>query len=396
MRIVALAAGSPVQPYGTPRGPGRALIGTLTGTAGIGYAQRLQADGPVMRRCPLCAGMNHTALFGRLLRCTLCALAFGGGGAAMPSLETYRCGDDGRCRFPNWNNWLSRATDGLLGARGGAVQFAPQTVRMFATRSGQHATELRTSVPFASTFAAWRYGRTIQARIAARPDPAPGGPDRRLTLGVIAARRAWPDVLAVCGDMAGHAAAMVVVLDSADAAEAGRLERALRDTLAEHGGPRARVIAQPLGGDFARQRNRVQAEARTDWVLQLDCDERLAPSAKHDLPGLIDDAEREGWDAVAFTRHNLVDGVVSALYPDVQYRLLRRGVRFTRAVHEYPLLGARQTSFVNLGAGIIHTLTTDRLPRRETLYEAIDGGGARRHDTALLRMPLEPGIALPA
>jgi hypothetical protein len=316
-------------------------------------------------------------------------LAFGDDCGDLPALDAFRA-PDGYSYFPNWNTWLNRSTG--FGAAGSArLLFAPPTVRMFAGRQGRRAGAVRSSLPLVPLFADWTHGRTIRAAIAARPDSGRPGPDARLTLGIIAAASAGPDVLDLCRDTLGLAAAAVVLLDTADATAAAGLEAQLRAA-----GAAARVIAHPLGGDFAGQRNRIQRAAPTAWVLQLDCDERLNSGAKRDLSGLIDDAEREGWDAVAFTRRNLVDGVVSALFPDVQYRLLRRTVRFVRPVHEYPRLGRHQRSFVNLGAGIVHLLSGDRLAHRETLYDAIEGGAGRPHDTALLRLPLEPGVVLPA
>ena len=157
---------------------------------------------------------------------------------------------------------------------------------------------------------------------------------------------------------------------------------------------RCRVIGHPLNQNFAEQRNRIQQAARTEWVVQLDCDERLTPGSKRNLFHVLNDAERENWAAVALTRRNLVDGTVSALYPDVQYRLLRRSVLFTRAVHEYPQLRRGQRSFVHLGIGIVHEIASERLGQRSARYEGIQAGAGRSHDTSLLRMPLQAGIKL--
>lgn len=242
-------------------------------------------------------------------------------------------------------------------------------------------------------FASWPYGRTIQAKIETPQERARRGSDSRLTLGIIAARDAWQEALDLCVDMANHVGDIIVVLDTTDVTLAARLEGDLRSALGNKiGGMQPRVMAHSLGADFAAQRNRIQQEARTEWILQLDCDECLTAVTKVALSGIIDDAEREGWDVVALSRRNLVDGIVSALYPDVQYRLLRRPVRFTRAVHEYPQLGKNQHSFFYLGAEIIHRLASERLEQRGALYEEIQSGAGRPHDTTLLRHPLEPAV----
>ena len=111
---------------------------------------------------------------------------------------------------------------------------------------------------------------------------------------------------------------------------------------------------------------------------------------------MIDDAEQGGWEVVGLARRNLVDGTLSALYPDVQYRLLRRSVRFTRAVHEHPRLQPGRAKFAHLGAEIVHAIAGDRLDAREALYKGMEAGADRPHDTALLRTPLEAGVRLPA
>lgn len=215
------------------------------------------------------------------------------------------------------------------------------------------------------------------------------GPDPRLTLGMIAACGAWADVCDLWRELCHSARDIAVALDTDDAALAAARQAEL---VAIAPGRSCHVIAHPLDRDFAAQRNRVQQVAQTEWVLQLDCDECLTPMTSQILPGILDDADRHGWVAVALTRRNMVDGVVSALYPDVQYRLLRRSIRFKRAVHEYPELRADQPSFAHLGAGIVHTLANVRLGPRETVYDAIEPGAGRPHDTALLRRPLEPTV----
>ncbi len=183
---------------------------------------------------------------------------------------------------------------------------------------------------------------------------------------------------------------VVVALDTADP----NAVAALQAELAGDEGQRCRVIGHLLENDYSAQRNRVQQAATTGWVLQLDCDERLTPQTKRILPDIVDAAELQHLAAIGLTRRNMVDGMVSALYPDVQYRLLRRNVSFTRAVHEYPVMGPSQRSAVHLGAGIIHILHGQRLAARETRYEGMAAGAGRPHDTALLRRPLESDVTV--
>jgi hypothetical protein len=349
-----------------------------------------------MLRCPLCAGLNHTTLRGELLRCRLCSLGFHRDSRELPPLDVYRV-RDGIFRFLSWNSWLGKIMRRPAVDNRRPFYFSLPTVKMFATQQGKQATAVRSSLPVVPIFVPWAYGSTIQARIETPPEQIKSGLDSRLTLGIVAACDAWQEALSVCIDMADQVADITVVLDTTDVGLAAELECQLHNALGNRtGGTQERVMAHPLEADFAAQRNRIQQEARTEWILQLDCDERLTAGTKLALSGIIDDAEREGWYAVALSRRNLVDGVVSALYPDVQYRLLRRAVRFTRAVHEYPQLGPSQRSFFYLGAEIIHHLASERLERREALYEGIQGGAGRPHDTTLLRLPLEANIMLPA
>ena len=346
-----------------------------------------------MTRCPLCAAWSHTALDDSHLRCKLCSLAFSNDSGDLPSLDSYRV-KNGEFYFPNWNNWLSRATRQRAGNSLAAFNFAPYTVKMFAARQGRRITSLKSSLPLMSVSAPWSFGRTLHATIQDKSNAGPNS--SMLTLGIIAASNAWQSVLALCVGMADCAAEAIVLLDTSDAATATALEDELRGILGATSRMQPRVIAHPLNADFAAQRNRIQAAARTKWVLQLDADEELTPGTKRLLPDMIDDAERGGWDVVGLARRNLVDGTLSALYPDVQYRLLRRSIQFTRAVHEHPRLEPHHVQFTYLGAEIIHTIASSRLDVREAMYKGIEAGADRPHDTALLRKPLEASVRLPA
>ena len=340
-----------------------------------------------MTRCPLCADVNHTALHG-YLRCRLCSLAFAADRPVLPPIGAFRT-EDGTYRFPNWNSWRTRALRHLPSLPNRGSYFSPLAVRMFAAREGFRCLGLDSGLPLVPGHGPWVRGTVLRARLSPLARPAVPQPDQRVTLGVIAAANAGPQVLALWRDCAEVVAGIVVVLDTADDAKAETLQA----LLCEAGGTgRCRVLARLLANDYAAQRNRVQEAVTTPWVLQVDCDERLTPQTKTRLPDIIDEAEQAGWDVVGLTRRNMVDGVARALYPDVQYRLLRRSVAFTRAVHEYPVLNAGQRSFVHLGAGLIHALDGRRLAVRERRYEGIEEGAGRPHDTALLMEPLQAGV----
>jgi hypothetical protein len=342
----------------------------------------------------LCLGTAILKRIGNFSICRTCALGISGGGASLPAIETFRR-DDGRYYFRNWNTLAGRLLGRLPQPHGQGVLFSCHSVALFASRQGLRVQQVQTSVPIVGGFANWSRGALIRADLVPRLAAPPGGIAPQLTLGVIAARESWPDAMALCADMVDCAAEIVVVVDTAEAGAEQGLAEALRARLASVDPARLRVIAHPLDADFAAQRNRVQAAATTPWVLHLDCDERLSPGAKRAVFGLIEGAEADGTPVVAFARRNFVDGRLSALYPDLQYRLVRRSIAFTRAVHEYPVVPAGQRAFVHLGSGIVHQLTGAHVARRAERYEAIQTGGGRPHDTALLLQPFERMADLP-
>ena len=57
----------------------------------------------------------------------------------------------------------------------------------------------------------------------------------------------------------------------------------------------ARVLSIPWENDFAKARNLALQEVHTDWVLFLDADELLDPSASHYLPGLMAQTQVMGY-----------------------------------------------------------------------------------------------------
>lgn len=351
-----------------------------------------------MLRCPLCASLSHAPLTRQLRRCRLCALVFPAEGATtLAPFDQDGTAVGARVIVPNWNNWLFRSTGmGLhAGPDAGRVLYSPLAVREYAAKCGLVLRGLGTNLPLTRIFVpTWRFGRSIGAWMTL-PDNARAGPDKRLTLGIMTTTQEWADVVALCSDMVGSAHETVIVLDTDDTGLARQRESSLRNALdTGMAAPRIRVLAHRLDRDFASQRNRIQVAAETEWVLQLDSDERLTAVAKALLPAILDDAERNAWSAVALPRRNVVDGTLSALYPDVQGRLVRKDVRFVRPVHEYPDVAAHAT-FAFLAAEIVHSIDGSRLARREVTYDGIQQGAGRPSDTALLRTPLEDGIWLP-
>ena len=152
-----------------------------------------------------------------------------------------------------------------------------------------------------------------------------------------------------------------------------------------------RIAARPLAGDFAAQRNALQNLSRRAWMLQLDADEELAPTEGELLPALAALAEESEILSIGLPRRNRVDGILSDVYPDVQYRLNRAHVRFRGRVHERPDLGGEwRRGFITLHGAIEHRLSRAHVEARSRRYEAMDPGRGRpEEETALLR-PYRP------
>ena len=155
----------------------------------------------------------------------------------------------------------------------------------------------------------------------------------------------------------------------------------------------AALLTRPLNGDFGAQRNAAQDFAESlgaRWVLQLDDDETLDGGALPALRAMASQADRQGTVSIGLRRRNLVDGAMSDLWPDVQYRLSRAGVRFRGRVHERPDAGGWRRTTIALCATIDHHLERARVAQRERRYEAMERGGGRSGDGAALLRAYRP------
>ena len=149
-----------------------------------------------------------------------------------------------------------------------------------------------------------------------------------------------------------------------------------------------RVAARPLDGDFAAQRNALQGLARHGWMLQLDADEALGPATGRLLPALAALAQAEDVVSIGLARANRVDGVLSDVFPDVQYRLNRTRLLYAGRVHERPVLeGSWSRSLIALHGCIEHRLSGLHVRARSRRYEALDPGRGRPEEEAALLRP---------
>lgn len=280
-----------------------------------------------------------------------------------------------RCPICGNDRWHNRAMPecnhcGLVLAD---LYFMPATVRA-AIRSllidGTPAAGIALA-PHARRNAGWALGLVDDndGWWPAMPEP------HEITLGMIARASEIDRVARLLTDLAPHFVDRIVLLDGSEE-DAAALARAV---------PGARVHAHPLAGDFAAQRNRVQALA-TGWVLQLDSDETPDAALLASLGWLTATADRDGLWALGLPRRNLVDGVKSALWPDIQYRLTRAHIRFASTVHERPVVPFERTSLALAGA-IEHHLDRARVIERSKVYEAMSAGAGRPGDEAALLRP---------
>ena len=100
----------------------------------------------------------------------------------------------------------------------------------------------------------------------------------------------------------------------------------------------ATVIENPWPG-FAAQRNLALDAATTEWVLEVDADERISPTLRASIETLLADPPASINVAIFALRNRFLGGLLgpSAKYPAYRARLFRRGSYRhdeSRAVHE--------------------------------------------------------------
>ncbi|GEP12368.1 hypothetical protein [Methylobacterium gnaphalii] len=246
------------------------------------------------------------------------------------------------------------------------------TLRTAATRLGRG---LRPLAPEDRT--ALLAPHSLLTAHAALYDLADGPP---VSLGLLCRPAELDAVLAGLASQAGWTDDVAILLD-------GKAEPPRAVTVAGFAPGAVRVARRPLAGDFAAQRNTLQELARHAWMLQLDTDETIVPETGRLLPALAALAEDGGVLSVGLPRCNRVDGVLSDVYPDVQYRLNRTSVRYAGRVHERPAVdGGWRHSFIALHGAIEHRLSRSHVRARSRDYEALDPGRGRpEEEDALLR-----------
>ncbi|MGF1553288.1 MAG: hypothetical protein ACFBWO_12455 [Paracoccaceae bacterium] len=306
-------------------------------------------------RCPVCAGRRAEAL------------AFGGGG--VPGWR--------RCAYCGFA--LRHCTAPRAGWRAFASRLVPGPVRL----PPFGAADWFADAP-ALAIAATRAGLAFLPAEGRPTGHAPRAPHGRLVpLGRFAPRPVTLVTLARA--VAAHR------LGPPDPSFAAGLLLVDADAVPDGLAPGWRALARPLSGDFAAQRDAAQDAAGTEWVFHLDADEGLSPGLAARLPRLAAVADALGYDAVGLARENRVDGVPSDLFPDLQYRLVRRSARFVGHVHERPDACADWTrTLIALDGRIVHRLSAARIAAREAAYRALGQEAARSADARRLLAPYRP------
>jgi glycosyltransferase involved in cell wall biosynthesis len=114
------------------------------------------------------------------------------------------------------------------------------------------------------------------------------------------------------------------------------------------------IKIRSFDGHYSNQANRAFEMVRTDWILLMDCDERLEKTSLENLRKLTD---QEEVDCYSFPRKNYIDGVPDLEHsPDYQDRLYRSYCRRVRPVHG-EVVGYKNRKFLPTDDGnfIIHS-----------------------------------------
>lgn len=199
---------------------------------------------------------------------------------------------------------------------------------------------------------------------------------------VMLAARICSDLLIRIRDLSPSFDEMVVVLEDAEGAS-------------RHfsGRQATTIVERSIGGDFAAQRNAAQAAVSADWAFHLDTDEWPDHTLLTTMRALAGLAGQDGIEAIGFPRRNLVDGRMSRLFPDTQYRLMRRHVRFRGKVHERPeVCDDWPKTTIALTGALDHFLSADRIETRHRAYEDLGQNSDRKADLIALRAPFWPAV----
>jgi len=131
-----------------------------------------------------------------------------------------------------------------------------------------------------------------------------------------------------------------------------------------------KLYSYKFTGHFGDQKNIGLSLCSGRWIFNLDADETLEDELKKNLFNLTLLAEAEAFDieCFKFARLNLIDDVLTEIYPDYQLRLFRSFCRYIYPVHE-ELVGYRKSKEIDKeGWRIIHSKTSEKQESQNNSY----------------------------
>jgi len=105
---------------------------------------------------------------------------------------------------------------------------------------------------------------------------------------------------------------------------------------------KAEVIARPLNEDYAAQRNAGIKYANSDWILQLDADERVSPELKKDIKKILSNSNSVAAYRVYRKNYFLGRFMRYGGWYERQVKLFKKGkAKYVGAIHEQLEVGGR-------------------------------------------------------
>jgi len=129
----------------------------------------------------------------------------------------------------------------------------------------------------------------------------------------------------------------------------------------------ARVVEYKSGKNFSDWRNKGAREAKGEWILYIDADERVTSELREEIDSRLRGNDEGGFSAFAIPRINIVLGKElkhGGFYPDYQKRLFlkKEFQMWTGDLHEEPLFSGELGHLKN-------PMTHDK---HETLSEMVE------------------------
>ncbi|WP_457570431.1 hypothetical protein [Desulfovulcanus sp.] len=298
--------------------------------------------------------------------------------------------------FPNYNYLFTRL--GLIPPHGnnkwGGFSFTPRCFEILLNTFGYIVDRYAfTSKPNSLLSLIWKYRKNITYSIR-KPEK---NKDSKisLALGMICKADETDSIVKIAKLIGLLVREYVIVIDKENmkSSEINNIRDTLTHKLFEPGRsiPLIKIANRKLNGDFGAQRNYLQQLVAADWILHFDTDELPSKELIENLWWIIRDCEIKNRTVAGFSRRNFVDGELTAAYPDYQFRLLRRHVKWYGKVHEIPLpcIQDYKKTMIYPSYSIEHYLVSDRLQIRRRLYEDIQSGGGSTENQKLLEKPFK-------